>query len=310
MMLPLGGGVGLGAGLKPSASLSSSTSIGLIGTGTGSGAGGLGTGAGVSLLGHGGGGPTPPPGLGTGSAGASGGYLGLLGTGAQDPPPSSSASTSAASPDGYGLLGLLGVIRMTDRDLATLALGADLTTLQLNLHAPDPLHTTFGHPWAPSPCVREPVFSLPASFKVPQPALKTGHFSKFEVGTLLYIFYAMPRDVLQAYAAQELYTREWRYHKDSQTWYRRVNAATDGAAVAAAATSGYVCWDVGTWEQRPFAGSGAALAAGFLTEEEAKVKGAAAASGAPATAPTGGAAGTAPAAGASGTGGAVVGAAQ
>lgn len=155
---------------------------------------------------------------------------------------------------------------MTDRDLSTLALGADLTSLHLNLHAPEPLHTTFGHPWAASPSVREPVFTLPQSFKVPQPALKTGHFSKFDVGTLLYIFYAMPRDILQAYAAQELYSREWRYHKESQAWYKRASAAADGPS-AAGATSGYVVWDVASWEKRPFNGNGTALAAGFLSEE-------------------------------------------
>lgn len=33
----------------------------------------------------------------------------------------------------YGLLGLLGVIRMTDPDLNMLALGSDLTTVGLNL---------------------------------------------------------------------------------------------------------------------------------------------------------------------------------
>ena len=37
----------------------------------------------------------------------------------------------------YGLLGLLGVIRMTDEDLSTLALGSDLTTLGLNLNSPE-----------------------------------------------------------------------------------------------------------------------------------------------------------------------------
>ncbi|CAN0321636.1 unnamed protein product, partial [Hapterophycus canaliculatus] len=37
----------------------------------------------------------------------------------------------------YGLLGLLGVIRMTDPDLNTLALGSDLTTVGLNLDSAD-----------------------------------------------------------------------------------------------------------------------------------------------------------------------------
>ncbi len=40
-------------------------------------------------------------------------------------------------PDRFGLLGLLSVIRMTDQDLNTLALGTDLTTLGLNLNSPE-----------------------------------------------------------------------------------------------------------------------------------------------------------------------------
>ena len=35
----------------------------------------------------------------------------------------------------YGLLGLLGVIRMTDPDVTMLAVGTDLTTLGLNLNS-------------------------------------------------------------------------------------------------------------------------------------------------------------------------------
>ena len=45
------------------------------------------------------------------------------------------------------LLGLLSVIRMSDPDLTTLALGTDLTTLGLNLNSPEPLYKTFGSPW-------------------------------------------------------------------------------------------------------------------------------------------------------------------
>jgi hypothetical protein len=37
--------------------------------------------------------------------------------------------------DRYGLLGLLNVIRMTDQDLNTLALGSDLGSLGLNLNS-------------------------------------------------------------------------------------------------------------------------------------------------------------------------------
>lgn len=179
-------------------------------------------------------------------------------------------------------MGLVGVLRMTDRDLTTLAVGTDFASLNLNLSSAEPLHAAFAVPWAEAPVAREPTFSLPASYKVPQPALKTGHFSKFEVGTLLYIFYAMPRDVLQAYAAQELYTREWRYHKDHKLWFKREVPAGAPPATPPA----FVYWDIATWDKKTFAGSAVALASGFLSDEEARVKPPPApAAGAPAPAP-------------------------
>ena len=46
-------------------------------------------------------------------------------------------SQQDSAPDPYGLLGLLGVIRMTDPDLSMLALGSDLTTLGLDLNTPE-----------------------------------------------------------------------------------------------------------------------------------------------------------------------------
>ena len=47
----------------------------------------------------------------------------------------------------FGLLGLLGVIRMESNNVNMLALGDDLTTLGLNLNSPDVLHSTFLNPW-------------------------------------------------------------------------------------------------------------------------------------------------------------------
>lgn len=104
----------------------------------------------------------------------------------------------------YGLLGLLDVIRMTNADLNTLALGSDLTTLGLNLNSSECLYSTFASPWAEAPTTREPQFALPLCYYMQPPPLKTSHLSKFQLETLFYIFYAMPKDVLQAYSAQEL----------------------------------------------------------------------------------------------------------
>mmetsp|Transcript_18123 Transcript_18123/g.53956 ORF Transcript_18123/g.53956 Transcript_18123/m.53956 type:complete len:136 (-) Transcript_18123:732-1139(-) len=84
---------------------------------------------------------------------------------------------------------------MTNADLNTLALGSDLTTLGLNLNSSECLYSTFASPWAEAPITREPQFSLPLCYYMQPPPLKTSHLSKFQLETLFYIFYAMPKDV-------------------------------------------------------------------------------------------------------------------
>ena len=71
-------------------------------------------------------------------------------------------------PDPYGLLALLGVIRMNDADLASLALGMDLTTLGLNLNSADNLYKTFGSPWSNEPAKGDPEFQNPACYLAEQ----------------------------------------------------------------------------------------------------------------------------------------------
>ena len=150
-----------------------------------------------------------------------------------------------------------------------LALGCDLTALSLDINSAEPLHANFAVPWADKPVAKEPAFALSSAYKVPQPALKTGHFAKFTVGTLIYIFYSLPRDVLQAHSAQELYAREWRYHRDRKLWFRR-EAPPGDAGKDAPPT--YAYWDVTAWEKRAYTGPVASLVQGFLPEEEVKIR--------------------------------------
>lgn len=113
---------------------------------------------------------------------------------------------------------------MTDPDLNTLALGTDLTTLGLNLSSTEVLYATFAYPCANDSPVRldgSADYVLPFCYYMAPPALKTSHLTKFTLETLFYIFYNMPKDTLQIYAARELYQREWRYHKEIQLWFTR-----------------------------------------------------------------------------------------
>ncbi|OQR83885.1 hypothetical protein ACHHYP_14138 [Achlya hypogyna] len=161
----------------------------------------------------------------------------------------------------FGLLGMLQVIRPTDPE-RNVAQGCDLTSLGLNLNSSEPLHPTFASPWSDQPCTKEPQYTLPLCYYNQPPVLKTSHLSKFQLETLFYIFYSMPKDVVQAYAAQELYLREWRYHMDLKLWFKR----------QAADALQYMYFDINTWERRMFGGNPNAVSAGFMAEEDVRVK--------------------------------------
>jgi len=168
--------------------------------------------------------------------------------------------------DQYGLKGLLKIIRMTDPALNTLALGTDLTKLGLNLNSSDSLYATFAYPCAENASRREPDFVLPYCYYMQPPALKTSHLGKFELLTLFYIFYNMPKDTLQVYAAKELYNRDWRYHKELKMWFTRPSES-------AISQHGYergsiIYFDINSWEQRVFRDNQLPGGPKFMTEVE------------------------------------------
>ena len=114
--------------------------------------------------------------------------------------------SSSAQNGQYGLLGLLDWIRMrTNSDLNTLAMGLDLTTLGLNLNSPVRLHQNFYSPFLDKP-IRPDLgdFKIPSCYYVKMPPAPS-KLSSVADATLMYIFYNMPRDVLQICAANELF---------------------------------------------------------------------------------------------------------
>ncbi|KAF8010671.1 hypothetical protein BT93_J1350 [Corymbia citriodora subsp. variegata] len=157
--------------------------------------------------------------------------------------------TSQSTPDPYGLLGLLSVIRTSDPDLASLALGIDLTTLGLNLNSSEDLHKTFGSPWSDEPAKGDPEFSVPQCYYSKQPpTLHQGYFAKFSVETLFYIFYSMPKDEAQLYAANELYNRGWVYHRELRLWFLRASNMEPLVKTQLYERGSYHCFDPMTFE--------------------------------------------------------------
>ena len=90
----------------------------------------------------------------------------------------------------------------------------------------------------------------------------------------------MPRDVLQAYAAQELYRRGWRFHQELRLWLiydpemsndlsKKLTTETDKGV-----EYNYVYFDVQVWEKRPFSGNtvrDTPINKGFIPPEEIQV---------------------------------------
>lgn len=153
------------------------------------------------------------------------------------------------APDPFGLLGLLSVIRMSNPDLTSLALGIDLTTLGLNLNSSENLHKTFASPWSDEPAKGEPEFNTPECYHAKQPpALHQGYFAKFQLPTLFYIFYSMPRDEAQIYAANELYNRGWFYHKDLRLWFMRLPNMEPLVKTNSYERGSYLAFDPNTWD--------------------------------------------------------------
>jgi len=102
------------------------------------------------------------------------------------------------------------------------------------------------------------------------PTLKADHLSRFQLETLFYMFFAMPRDILQACAAQELYRREWKYHGEFKTWFK---LRTPTELQQNQPSVSYSYFDVQAWETRLFTNAFRGnLAAGMLSEEDVRIK--------------------------------------
>ncbi|GAB4855218.1 Probable NOT transcription complex subunit vip2 [Ancistrocladus abbreviatus] len=154
-----------------------------------------------------------------------------------------------SAPDPFGLLGLLSVVRMSDPDLTSLALGIDLTTLGLNLNSSKNLHKTFGSLWSDECAKGDPEFIVPQCYYAKQtPSLHRGYFSKFNLDTLFYIFYSMPKDEAQLHTANELYDRGWFYHREARIWMTRVPSVGPLVKASTYERGSYHCFEPNIWE--------------------------------------------------------------
>ncbi|KAI5896245.1 uncharacterized protein SCHCODRAFT_02614346 [Schizophyllum commune H4-8] len=157
-----------------------------------------------------------------------------------------------SSADRWGLLGLLALIRNATSDEGLLSgMGTDLGTMGLDMGTSGPLYSTFITPWADQSAAHsvEPEFHLPSCYAVNAPPPGPQKAQAFSEETLFYMFYAHPKDALQEVAAQELYSRNWRYHKELRVWITKESSTTIVQKSAHGEQGTYTIWDPESWSK-------------------------------------------------------------
>ncbi|WEW59718.1 transcriptional regulator [Emydomyces testavorans] len=155
--------------------------------------------------------------------------------------------------DKYGLAGLLRMIHSESPDVASLAIGQDLMSLGLDLNQPEPLHQSFASPFVPSGSAvpLQPDFTLPLCYNVANVQPLQTRIPSFTDETLFYMFYSMPRDIMQELVAEELMGRKWRYHKTERAWLTRDDSYPNPVEVERGVSERgvYLWWDTATWKK-------------------------------------------------------------
>ncbi|EIW81078.1 hypothetical protein CONPUDRAFT_124008 [Coniophora puteana RWD-64-598 SS2] len=153
--------------------------------------------------------------------------------------------------DRWGLLGLIAMIKNAaiDADGGLSSVGTDLGAVGLDMGYEGNLYSTFITPWADQSAAHtvEPDFHLPSCYNVQPPPPGPSKAAAFSDETLFFMFYSSPRDALQEVAAQELWNRNWRYHKDLRIWITKESGSAPSSKIPGGEAGTYTWWDPESW---------------------------------------------------------------
>lgn len=165
------------------------------------------------------------------------------------------SSNSVPSQDDRKLKGLMDILFRGDKDTKDLVLGSNISSSshRSNQVPSGLLFSNFDSPWTDSSPYEtispDSPYSLPPCYTVNSPPPATKKMNFFSEETLFYIFYALPKDLLQEAAAQELFNRDWRYHKELKLWVTKEPGTEPITKSAAFERSTFVFFDPTTWKK-------------------------------------------------------------
>ncbi|KIY52419.1 hypothetical protein FISHEDRAFT_28425, partial [Fistulina hepatica ATCC 64428] len=167
--------------------------------------------------------------------------------------PAQQVLVSAA--DRWGLLALITMVKnaIDDPDQGLSSVGTDLSLLNLDMSSVASLYSTFVTPFtdmASTAVNVESEYHIPACYNVNAPPPGPTKAQAFSEETLFFMFYAHPQDALQEVAAQELFNRSWRYHKELRCWITKDGSQKVTQQVPGGEAGSYVIWDAENWTKQ------------------------------------------------------------
>ncbi|KAJ3497563.1 hypothetical protein NLG97_g1805 [Lecanicillium saksenae] len=153
--------------------------------------------------------------------------------------------------DKWGLKGLRTLMNNYP-DYHALVVGMDPNSLGLDMQSPDPISTqvySLFDDSLPKPTVHASKFRLPECYNVTNVQPIETKTPSFNEETLFWIFYSCPADIKQQMAAQELHTRNWRWHRKLQIWLTKDEQMAPQILGPNHERGWYIIWDANHWQR-------------------------------------------------------------
>ncbi|KAH7643795.1 CCR4-NOT transcription complex subunit 2 [Dermatophagoides farinae] len=157
--------------------------------------------------------------------------------------------------DQYGIAGLMAMLHQANSNpnLFALTIGYDVTALNMNLGTKDRLYHTFPGPWNDKPLKPHEIdYSVPPEYLIfnsIRDKLAQIKLTSYCEDLLFYLFYCLSGEHMQAEVGAELYSREWRFHKDEGIWITRKQGSQPLEQSSNFERGSYIYFDLNTWSK-------------------------------------------------------------
>ncbi|KAK2591810.1 transcriptional regulator [Conoideocrella luteorostrata] len=153
--------------------------------------------------------------------------------------------------DKFGIKGLRTLMNNYP-DYHSMVVGVDPNSMGLDVNSQEMITTqvySLFDDVPPRPTVSATKVRLPECYNVTNVQPIESKIQNFNEETLFWIFYSCPLDAKQQLAAQELHSRNWRWHKKHQIWLTKDEHMTPQILSPNHERGFYIVWDTTQWRK-------------------------------------------------------------